>query len=214
MARSYRTRKESVTAAERMPRNADGSIRFPRIVERRAKPGDAHPLTKADINRVFDRIPLEYLYGLDRIELRSRAARDVGDPFGCYLPDERAVILYSLPEAWHLPGLGIRMRRALERYRAQITETEAGVTVEWPVRGSLIVWFFFDVLMHELGHHFVRQYRHKNGPIRGRLYNELIADLHANRYADRRFRELRAERARRQSRSSDLKETGNATDSG
>lgn len=95
MSRSFRTEKESVAAARRIERTEDGGVILPRIVERRPKPGDSHPLPKRALQALLQKIPVEYLYGLKRIELRARW--DGMEFLACYVPQQREIRLYSLP---------------------------------------------------------------------------------------------------------------------
>src|SRR5438552_12590494 len=73
MSRSYRTQKESIIARRRV-------TMLPRVIERPPAFGDIHPLAGRTVRCLFRRIPLEYLYGLARIELRPRQTAAVGQP--------------------------------------------------------------------------------------------------------------------------------------
>jgi hypothetical protein len=140
-------------------------------------------------------VPPEYLHGLRRIELRARAAR-AGDPFAVYWPDEKAIILYSLPSEWVWPGglarslVAMRMRR----FFASLSPTTQGLRVSWPSQACLALWFYAEVLGHELGHHFRHQYRFRRRTAR-RAEEEAIAMMHGNRFYQRLRRKIRARRA-------------------
>ena len=95
MARSYQTEKPSVLARYRIPRDRDNRFVYPRVIARRPSPGDVHPLSKQALSGILRQTPIEYLYGLKRIELRPRRNNKIGEPFGCYLPDEKTIWLYS-----------------------------------------------------------------------------------------------------------------------
>ena len=110
MSNSFRTQKESVLAARRIKRNAEGKPIFPRVVAKAPTVGDIHPFTKPQLQRLFDRIPIEYLYGLRRIELKPRLNNEVGNPFGLYLPSEKTIRLFSLPTEWRLKHLSDSLR--------------------------------------------------------------------------------------------------------
>jgi hypothetical protein len=183
VARSFRTQQPEAAANRRLRRDADGAIELPRVVWRRPRSGDRHPLSAAVIRKIMERdVPVAYLNGLARIELRPRPA-NVGAPFGCYLPDERMIILYSLPLEWTWVGWPSRSTvKSMLRFYADITDTETGVHVSWPVAEVQSLWFFVEVLAHELGHHYQRQYRIRRGSDRARRHEEYVAALHSDRF--------------------------------
>ena len=159
MSRSFRSQKESVTASRRIKRRADGSVVLPRLIEREPAPGDTHPLSKSALVRLLHSFPVEYVYGLSRIELRARQGREVGCPFACYRPDERAVLLYSLPKVWRLRSISADFARSLTKFHADLTFEEEAVVVSWRDGAVMGLWFYCDVFTHELGHHFAEQYQ-------------------------------------------------------
>ena len=189
MSRSYRSQKESVTAERRIERKADGSPELPRIIERAPGPGDVHPLPKRVLRRVLQCMPVEYLYGLSRIELRAREKPFIGEPFGCYWVGEKAIVLYSLPPVFYYRSLEIEFRRSLKRSRAMIESIAYGFKISWPEPEMMSRWFYSYVFTHELGHHFVEQYKTRNSRIRSRNAEEWVADLHAKRLTDELFTE-------------------------
>jgi hypothetical protein len=201
MSKSYRTQKPSAAAARRMRIEEDGAVALPRIIERLPRRGDVHALP-ADVLRGALRVdvPIEYLHGLRRIELRARTG-EVGEPFGCYLPDEKVIILYSIPTSWtwHHTSAAPSIVRRMKRFYAQVKRSESEVSVSWPASQVLGIWFFLEVLGHELGHHFRNQYRGRRSAPRLRIHEELVAELHANRFETalkRRVREKRRKTAR------------------
>ena len=183
MSRSNRTAPARGPARRRIRRYSDDSIRLPRIIERRPARGDIHPLTRKTLTDLLPHVPIEYVNGLDRIELRPRAQPNIGRPYGSYWIDERAIILYSLPRCWHASTLG-NSRALLEQYHATIKPSKTGFQISWPARALMSLWFYSFVFTHELGHHFVEQYKRKNRPLRSRRLEELIADLHSKRLID------------------------------
>lgn len=197
MARSYRTDKPRVIADRRLARDDDGEIVLPPILVRRPRKGDVHPFTSAALQRLLrSEVPLEYLHGLRRIEMRPRL-EEVGEPFAYYLPDEKAIILYSLPQEWtwsgdDLPELFIL---TMERVSADVRYRGKHVHIRWPDRATLALWFFVEVLAHELGHHYRNQYRIRRGSGRHRRHEELVAGLHSERFYDA-FRRTRAAASR------------------
>lgn len=190
MSNSYRTQKESKAAERRIERDADGEPRFPRVIERAPTPGDTHPIPKRVLRRVLTELPIEYVYGLSRIEMRARQEPYIGNPFGCYLRDERAILLYSLPPVWSFSQLPDNLRQSLERFYACILPSSPGFIIMWPEPGLLALWFYSYVFTHELGHHFAEQYKVKNGVMPSRSASERSADLHARRLTDLLFTSL------------------------
>lgn len=190
--------KESVWADERISRTGEGEIRLPKIIVRRPRRGDIHPLPKTVLSGALRRIPVVYLYGLTRIELRPRQGTQIGRPFGRYWSDEKAIILYSLPMRWVLHDMPRGLADDLELYRAKIMRRENTWHVRWTSEASIAVWYFHDVLTHELGHHFAEQYKKKRGRIRGRRFAELNAELHSFRLTRDMFNRLRRRRQERE----------------
>ena len=160
MTRSYRTDPPRVDAERRIKRDEDGTPILARIIERKPLEGDVHPLPKKVIRRFMDNIPLEFMYGLNQIELRARKAGQFGI-FGCYSPKEKRIILYSLPLLWVFNKDSkepLDTFRTLARYNAEILENDEVTVVKWPDHRALATWCFMEVFCHELGHHYDRQY--------------------------------------------------------
>jgi len=120
MSKSYRTQKESVVAERRIKRDKENDPIYPPVVVKTAKQGDIHPLTKTDLMRLFKHIPLKYLYGVRRIELKPRLTTQIGDPFGQYSMPEKVVTLFSLPLEWHLTSVSDWLRNSISRFHAEI----------------------------------------------------------------------------------------------
>lgn len=180
MSRSYGTTKQSVLARRRMKRSQSGERIIPRVISRRPRAGDIHPMGRSLILRLLRQIPEKYIYGLARVELRAREG-EIGKPFGLYLPRDKAIYLYSLPTTWHLPSLSKGMLAGLRQYFPQIEQKEKEVIVRWPSVEVFMLWFFLEVFAHELGHHYRNQYRSKRKKSLRMLDHELVADLHARR---------------------------------
>jgi hypothetical protein len=188
MSRSYRTQKEGVIAKRRVPQNAGV-----RVIEREPGPGDIHPLPKRTIRGWLQQIPFKYVYGLSRVELRPRRTKGVGKPFGCYWPDEKAIILYSVPPlVWRFPSIRADFRRSLLACHVTITQEMDGVQVVWSDSILISLWYYAHVFTHELGHHYVEQYRTKNGRVGGRVFSEFVAEMHARRFTADFFKRRRA----------------------
>jgi hypothetical protein len=183
MSRSYRTELPRV-AVQRHLEQAVGADILPRVIERRPAPGDRHPLSASTLRAVMRReIPPEYIYGITRIELRPRQEGGIGMPFGCYLRDEKAIILYSLPMSWvwdESPAEAVI--QGMLRFFAYIKNYSSGLHVAWPAPGALSMWYFIEVFAHELGHHYQHQYRGRRGGPKSRHHDELVAKLHSSRF--------------------------------
>ena len=128
-------------------------------------PGDRHPLTKRSLAGLLTRIPVEYLYGLSRIELRAWQRPAVGEPFARYRIRTRDILLFSLPPVRYCKPLDPYFRASYEKFDAVIDQEGEGFRISWRSPAALSLWFYCEIFTHELGHHFVEQYRAKNGRI-------------------------------------------------
>jgi hypothetical protein len=199
MGRSRNTEKESVWAGRRISRNEDGEPCLPRIIARKPRRGDVHPLPKSILAGALRTIPIEYIYGLSRIELRARQGR-IGDPFGAYGRDEKTIIFYSLPRLWVVDLMSEGGQKDLEAFGAKVSQHGRQWHVYWPSEAGLAVWFFKEVVTHELGHHFCNQYEKKRGRIRGVKFREMNANLHSLRLTREMFNRLKRRRQLKQER--------------
>jgi hypothetical protein len=186
MADSYHTLREDVVAARSV---AAAGSRALRIVVRPPRLGDHHPLSKADIEVLRVLLPREALHGLRRIELRPRN-HDIGSPFAQYWPGERTIVLYSLTTDWSFDACYFGLAAEVRRAGAIVSTEGTGMRVHWPDRDALKLWFFLDVLGHEIGHHFDRQFRRKNGRNPLRRGREAFAELTSRRLHARLHRQL------------------------
>jgi hypothetical protein len=151
---------------------------LPRIIERRPRRGDLHPLSGAQVRRILGRLLDEQHRGLRRIELRPRVEA-VGKPFAEYRRDERIILLFSLPcDGWWLPREFDIEPLRLDRYGARIYAQSHGTSVIWRSPQTLALWFWIEVLAHELGHHVRNQRRKRFARVRD---EESVADLHSRR---------------------------------
>ncbi len=190
MANSYRTQKESILASRRMKKDNNGDYILPRVIEKKPAKDDMHPISKSMLNRILNEIPLEYLYGLKRIELRGRNDK-IGNPFGYYISDENAIILFSLPMNWCLEYISPDLEESLLSYGVEITECDNNYLINLKDEMRASLWFYCYVLAHELGHHYVEQYKNKNSREMSKSHNELVADLHSIRLRDDLYKKLR-----------------------
>ncbi|MGZ3425395.1 MAG: hypothetical protein ACXVCV_02045 [Polyangia bacterium] len=160
-------------------RRAPAVTAFPRVVQRKARRGDLHPLPAPAIRDFLRALPGEQLHGLVRVELRARV-EDVGAPFAMYRREERDIILYSLPpDEWWMSSLNRECARDLRRVGANVVRHRHGVSIHFAAGGMDL--FMRDVLAHEIGHH-VRNQTVARYPRVGRTADEeAVADLHARR---------------------------------
>ena len=180
MSRSRNTEKVGVAAERKIRRDEAGEPCLPRIVARRPLRGDEHPLSRSALAKALRTIPLEYLYGLKRIELRPRASK-VGEPYAYYEPPTRSIVLYSLPRLWTTDRLSRGHREWMECFGAEVAHEKNAYRIHWPSESNLADWFLLGAVMHELGHHFAEQYKKKRGPIKGRGFPEMNAEMRALR---------------------------------
>ena len=201
MSRSRNTEKESVRAKYCIGRTDDDDVLLPRIVVRRPARGDIHPIPRDIlIGAIRLDIPVEYIYGLKRIELRARKGKQVGGHFAAYRRDEKAIILYSLPLQWTIDTMPENRKRELESWGVKIFRKDNQWQVHWPSEIELCMWYFTEVFTHELGHHFAEQYKNKRGKIRSRKFRELNANLHSLRLTRDIFKRMRKRSAERKAK--------------
>lgn len=199
MAKSYRTQQPAAAAKRRIALDAEGEPVLPRIIERKPMPGDCHPITASSLRRVLKReVPLAYLHGLDRIELRPRSSNEVGAPFALYRRPEKSIILYSLPLEWFWKSFpSVKLLAGMQRFFAEVEVSQAGVRVTWPARELLSLWYYIEVLAHELGHHYRWQNRGRRGNPGLSAHEEFVAEVHSHRFYltfRKRLREAQKER--------------------
>ena len=166
-----------MSRSTRAPRPA--ATAFPRVVARKPRRGDVHPLSPTAIRAFLRALPAAQLHGLRRVELRARVS-DVGDPFALYRREERDIIVYSVPPGeWWMSAIDRACARELERVGARVVRHRHGVSIHVDERA--VHEFFRDVLAHELGHH-VRNHTVARYPRVARTVDEeAVADLHARR---------------------------------
>ena len=180
MSKTANTWPPNIYALDAHERDRDGKRVLPRIIHRKPRPGDIHPLSPAMVRDLLWCAPAAYVYGLKAIELRPR--RDgVGQPYGLYLRGEKTIWLYSCPrDLWLFSKQVWPNHKAILTYGARLAahqEDEASVVVEWVDPEGM--WrLHAHTLFHELGHHYVNQYRASRGRPGTRKRNEALADLH------------------------------------
>jgi hypothetical protein len=198
VSQTFKTWPPRIYALSSHKRDRNGRRVLPRIVHRNPRPGDIHPLNPGMVRELLRGVPAEYIYGLKAIELRPRQG-EVGEPYGTYLRGDKRIWLYSCPprswrfsaRAWprHLGNLAAGARLAANQ------EDPASVLIEWDDPEDL--WrTYTHTLFHELGHHYVDQYRLSRGRPSTRRRNEDLADLHDVKITIDLMRRIAKRRAR------------------
>jgi hypothetical protein len=193
LSNTYRDAAPQVRARRNVARDDDGAPRLPRIVLRRPRRGDIHPLSPARIRELLRALPVEQIYKLERIELRPRTCDIVGFPFAEYFGPERMIVLYSLPTGEYDWFYWLARKQEVQRILklpdyARYRQTRYGVSVHWDEPGSLARWLEEDVLMHELGHHWRNVYEATWPRWRRRRDEERVAEARARRAVQRRLK--------------------------
>lgn len=183
MSRTDKTMRPSDYASRFSKRDKNGYRQLPRIVNRKPRIGDIHPLTRDQVWNYLLLVPPAYVYGLKAIELRPRKDA-VGCPYGLYSSVEKRIWLYSCPaREWHFSEEIWPRHKAVLTAGAQIIASQnAGkdVVVEWndPIDIELL---FVDVLLHEMGHHYINQYRSSRGSPATNFREEALANVHVKK---------------------------------
>lgn len=138
---------------------------LPRIHVRRPREGYYHPVGRADIERVLRYFGEECTYGLRSVELvrAGEVLQSCELPLGKLHVPGRILIFEQPSLPWLLPGtLPPGDREKLLYAGAVIGEGgQTGHTlICWPGT-TLRDFMLFDVLMHEVGHHLIQQYKGK-----------------------------------------------------
>jgi hypothetical protein len=126
-----------------------------KIIMRKPKLGDIHPLDKNEIRGILDTIPSKFIYNLKIIEFRPRKF-DPGKPWGEYRPSDLKIILYSHPLilengsefALNMAFASIRSMSLLADHKVENGKSYSIWTKE------MLKLFYLEVLCHEIGHHY------------------------------------------------------------
>lgn len=161
-------------------------LRFPRIKVQRPRKGFFHPASGADIRKTITYFGELCSYGVREISLMHSSSIEAADKltFGKLIVPGK-VVLYEQPvPPWHLSGrLDAANASAFERAGATITASADGARckIDWDL-DSLKEFMLFDVLLHEIGHHLVQQFKGKReAQVLRRKDHELSADMFAQR---------------------------------
>jgi hypothetical protein len=157
--------KEVGIHAELATPAGEAAAPLPRVVRKHPKKGFHHPAGKADIKRVLRFFGEECTYGLRSVELVQGQFPWAGGSLrlGRLMIPGRIVHFDQAQPPWRIPGpLTEHDEERLLRAGA-ILQIESGgmcVNVAWP-DDTLRDFMLFDVLMHEVGHHLIQQYKGK-----------------------------------------------------
>jgi len=175
-------RRLSVTSESAGAHHSGARIR---VIARRASPGRLHPATTGDVRRVLAQLGPEAIYGLRRVEVVPAPSAWAG---GNQLVLGQLLVpgmvrLYDLPPSpWALLGVpGPALRERLMRCGAELITSPARTTVHWP-HGGLRRLVLLEVLLHELGHHWVQHETRRPGRARRTRDHEHTAELRAARW--------------------------------
>ncbi len=176
MSKSYRTLPPRILASRKRESTKTS------IIERKCVKNDYHPINRAMIKEFIKELPAEFIYGLKSIELSDRDSRTIGEPYAVYREDEKSIIIYSVPnQAWVFTSLPQNVRGMYFEHGAEETEKNSSIIITWKTSLDLAYFMFKEVFLHEIGHHYIFQYRCRNKQPRRELENELVAELHAER---------------------------------
>ncbi len=140
---------------------------LPRLIVKRPREGFTHPATKADVTKMLRFFGEQYTYGLRSIEMVQavHTPADDGLALGRLLVPGRIIIYEQALSPWVLPGrLGPKEEQKLRQAGAVIELVGGGsqTSISWPGE-TLRDFVLFDVLMHEIAHHVLQQYKGKRG---------------------------------------------------
>jgi len=171
----------------------DSHNKGPRIILRRTNAGFHHPAGKREIIRFLDSIGPIALYGVRVVEVARRPVMSgrASPVFGRYEAPGR-ILLFEQPEPpWRLTGILNRAdTNRFKTFGATVTiqPDSQMTTVEWP-KDSLKRFMLEGVLLHELGHHVLQQYKGKRP---ARIARTRDHEAAAERFASRQRSLLRA----------------------
>lgn len=138
---------------------------LPRIVVKRPRQGHVHPARKADIIDILQFFGERCFYGIQSIKLLEGSASLAGENLLMgRLEVPGVIILYDQPVSpWFISGsIPATTRERLERAGATVEVSSDNIhsLVHW-TDSDLKNFMLFEVLMHEIGHHLIQQYKGK-----------------------------------------------------
>lgn len=143
---------------------------LPRLCRSRPTPGFYHPAELRDLEQFLRRLGPAAYYGVVSIHL----ARSPGPGRLGQFRSPSRILLFEQPVGEWLLNLTKLDQERLRKAGAELEVTPLHTRVSWPT-GSLRRFMLHDVLLHELGHHYVQQRRRKAGPVCRRRDHERLA---------------------------------------
>lgn len=157
-----------------------------RIIVKKPRIGDIHPISKTEILEYLEALPPEYLYHLKTIELLPRV-HEPGQPYGNYISAEKRIVLYSHPlrveynwvygfafdlaekEGLPVPSIiSIDKQKFFMEWKPEVLKTQ----------------YLEHVLKFELDNHFNNISKKKQKPVISR-FHELLAEVHKNKLVEK-----------------------------
>lgn len=126
-----------------------------KIIQKRPKHGDIHPLDKKIVGGFLRAIPSKFSYKLQSVELSARRAKP-GHPWGLYRPSEAKILLYSHPlKMIDKEGYAVAMALISERGFSVLAESKEENGNRFSIwEKAQLQLFYFEILAHELGYHY------------------------------------------------------------
>ncbi len=147
-----------------------------KLIRRKPRDGDIHPLEKFEIRGILNAIPSRFIYKLKTIELRPRKSLP-GAPWGEYRPSDSQIILYSHPliiedGSDFALGMAFASNRSFSLLAEYKEENGKNYSI-WTK--EMLKLFYFEVLGHEIGHHYYRVTKFQKKKPEGK-YHEVLAE--------------------------------------
>ena len=197
MVKISKTKKTAKSPETETPAPKAGKIIFPNVIQKKPSSGDLHPLSKAILNKLFRLLPLTYTSRLEAIKLRPRGEQKVGDPYGSYSPEEKTIVLYSLPEgSWKFDRLHFATRYKFTKYGFRVTNEGPLVAVKWKKLYKLAYWFYCEVLAKKLEEHYQIKYEQKHGTMTEKDLKKAHKALHS-KFLTKKLKDLLKEAAQK-----------------
>jgi hypothetical protein len=162
-----RALKECGIAADSPPGAlaGEGPAPLPRLRVVRAREGFHHPAGRADIVRLLRFFGERCTYGLRSIELLQGTGPSPRERMrlGRLMVPGRILLFDQPPSPWLVTGTLPEVELARLQRAGALVECAADrlhTVITWPGH-TLRDFMLFDVLLHEIGHHLIQQYRGK-----------------------------------------------------
>ncbi len=145
------------------------------------------PCTASEVREVLMSCPSKFLHGLRSVHILSGTSKQEKAlgllHYGTYSPQR--IFLHAYPkrlmEQRYATPPPPHIRRTYERFGAQVKRCHGGWSLRFDAR-SLRLFYLFDVLLHELGHH-VDKHVFSRTDASAERYAEWFADAQARQIA-------------------------------